>query len=75
MKCIVKTASKGYAGGLGTDLMLKDLGLAQENATAVQAATPLGGLPRSLYAAHSLAGNGGWIFLVCWGLGRQRTSG
>lgn len=47
--------------------MLKDLGLVQENATAVQAATPLGGLARSLYAAHSLAGNGGWIFLVCWG--------
>ncbi|MES2947608.1 MAG: alcohol dehydrogenase catalytic domain-containing protein [Pseudomonadota bacterium] len=31
-------ASKGYAGGFGTDLMLKDLGLAQDSATAVQAA-------------------------------------
>lgn len=51
-------ASKEYAGGFGTDLMLKDLGLAQENATAVKAATPLGGLARSLYAAHSLAGHG-----------------
>ena len=29
-------ASKGYAGGFGTDLMLKDLGLAQENAMAVE---------------------------------------
>ena len=47
-------ASKGYAGGFGTDLMLKDLGLAQENAMAVGAATPLGGLARNLYAAHSL---------------------
>ncbi len=55
-------ASKGYAGGFGTDLMLKDLGLAQENATAVKAATPLGGLARSLYAAHSLAGNGALDF-------------
>jgi 3-hydroxyisobutyrate dehydrogenase len=55
-------ASKGYAGGFGTDLMLKDLGLAQENATEVRAATPLGGLARSLYAAHSLAGNGGLDF-------------
>lgn len=55
-------ASKGYAGGFGTDLMLKDLGLAQENATAVRAATPLGGLARSLYAAHSLAGNGALDF-------------
>lgn len=55
-------ASKNYAGGFGTDLMLKDLGLAQENATAVRAATPLGGLARSLYAAHSLAGNGALDF-------------
>ncbi|MET0209685.1 MAG: 3-hydroxyisobutyrate dehydrogenase [Burkholderiaceae bacterium] len=51
-------ASKGYAGGFGTDLMLKDLGLAQENAMAVKAATPLGGLARALYAAHSIAGHG-----------------
>ncbi|ABE44390.1 3-hydroxyisobutyrate dehydrogenase [Polaromonas sp. JS666] len=55
-------ASRGYAGGFGTDLMLKDLGLAQENASAVRAATPLGGLARSLYAAHSLAGSGALDF-------------
>jgi len=55
-------ASKSYAGGFGTDLMLKDLGLAQENAMAVKAATPLGGLARSLYAAHSLAGHGALDF-------------
>ncbi|MFT4241582.1 MAG: 3-hydroxyisobutyrate dehydrogenase [Acidovorax sp.] len=51
-------ASKGYAGGFGTDLMLKDLGLAQENAIAVKASTPLGGMARALYAAHSIAGHG-----------------
>ena len=55
-------ASKGYAGGFGTDLMLKDLGLAQENAMAMKASTPLGGLARALYAAHSLAGHGGEDF-------------
>src|SRR5450830_1161912 len=55
-------ASKGYAGGFGTDLMLKDLGLAQENATAVKASTPLGGLARSLYAPHSLGGQGALDF-------------
>ncbi|MDP9894405.1 3-hydroxyisobutyrate dehydrogenase [Variovorax boronicumulans] len=55
-------ASKNYAGGFGTDLMLKDLGLAQENAASVRAATPLGGLARSLYAAHSLAGHGALDF-------------
>ncbi len=55
-------SSKAYAGGFGTDLMLKDLGLAQENAGAVQASTPLGGLARSLYAMHSMAGHGGLDF-------------
>ncbi len=55
-------ASKNYAGGFGTDLMLKDLGLAQENAAVVRAATPLGGLARNLYAAHSLGGNGALDF-------------
>ena len=55
-------ASKGYAGGFGTDLMLKDLGLAQESALAAQASTPLGGLARALYATHSMAGHGGEDF-------------
>ena len=55
-------ASKGYAGGFGSDLMLKDLGLAQENAAAVRASTPLGGMARNLYAAHSLAGKGALDF-------------
>ncbi len=55
-------ASKHYAGGFGTDLMLKDLGLAQENAATVRAATPLGGMARNLYAAHSLAGHGALDF-------------
>ena len=55
-------ASKGYAGGFGTDLMLKDLGLAQENAMVMKASTPLGGMARALYAAHSLAGHSGEDF-------------
>lgn len=55
-------ASKGYAGGFGTDLMLKDLGLAQENAITTKASTPLGGMARAIYAAHSIAGHGGEDF-------------
>lgn len=55
-------ASKGYVGGFGSDLMLKDLGLAQEAALATRASTPLGSLARALYAAHSLAGHGGEDF-------------
>ena len=55
-------ATRGYTGGFGTDLMLKDLGLAQESAMTVKAATPLGGLARNLYASHSLAGHGALDF-------------
>ncbi|MFC4274208.1 3-hydroxyisobutyrate dehydrogenase [Achromobacter aloeverae] len=51
-------ASKEYAGGFGTDLMLKDLGLAAEAALSTRSATPLGELARNLYALHSGAGHG-----------------
>ncbi len=55
-------AANHYTGGFGTDLMLKDLGLAQENAATVRASIPLGGLARNLYAAHSLGGSGALDF-------------
>ncbi|MFE1571542.1 3-hydroxyisobutyrate dehydrogenase [Comamonas odontotermitis] len=55
-------ATRGYTGGFGTDLMLKDLGLAQESAMTVKASTPLGGMARQLYAAHSIAGHSGEDF-------------
>ncbi|ANN78223.1 3-hydroxyisobutyrate dehydrogenase [Bordetella flabilis] len=51
-------ASRGYAGGFGTDLMLKDLGLASEAAVATRSSTPLGALARNLYAMHSAGGHG-----------------
>lgn len=51
-------SSKGYAGGFGVDLMLKDLGLATENASDLDARVPLGELARRLYEVHSQAGNG-----------------
>jgi len=51
-------ASNGYAGGFGTDLMLKDLGLAAEAALSRRAAIPLGELTRNLYALHSAGGSG-----------------
>lgn len=55
-------ASRGYSGGFGSDLMLKDLGLAEEAALAAGAAIPLGGLARQLYAVHSASGQGGADF-------------
>ncbi len=51
-------ASRDYAGGFGVDLMLKDLGLAVENALAVGANVPLGSLSRNLYDLHSKSGHG-----------------
>lgn len=55
-------ASKGYAGGFGVDLMLKDLGLAAESALQSRASTPLGELARNLYSLHSGQGHGGLDF-------------
>lgn len=55
-------ASKGYAGGFGVDLMLKDLGLAVENALATGSSVPMGALARNLYDIHSKAGAGGLDF-------------
>lgn len=51
-------ASRGYTGGFGNDLMLKDLGLAAEAAMGVGASVPLGELARNLYAMNSRQGNG-----------------
>lgn len=51
-------ASKGYAGGFGVDLMLKDLGLAAEAALQTRSSIPLGELARNLYSLHSADGNG-----------------
>jgi len=55
-------ASKGYAGGFGVDLMLKDLGLAVENALTTGSSVPLGALARNLYDIHSKSGAGGLDF-------------
>ena len=51
-------SSKGYAGGFGVDLMLKDLGLAAEAAVSTQSVIALGELARNLFAMHSAQGNG-----------------
>ena len=55
-------SSRGYAGGFGNDLMLKDLGLAVEAAMGIGATIPLGELARNLYALNKQAGRGGLDF-------------
>jgi 3-hydroxyisobutyrate dehydrogenase len=55
-------AARGYAGGFGVDLMLKDLGLAAEAALAARASIPIGELARNLYSLHSASGAGALDF-------------
>jgi 3-hydroxyisobutyrate dehydrogenase len=55
-------AARGYAGGFGSALMLKDLGLAQQAAQAAQAVTPLGSLAHQLYQLHGNNGHGALDF-------------
>ncbi len=55
-------ASREYSGGFGVDLMLKDLGLAEQSALASQASTPMGALARNLFDLHSKSGAGGLDF-------------
>ncbi|WP_295998454.1 3-hydroxyisobutyrate dehydrogenase [Rugamonas sp.] len=68
-------ASRGYSGGFGSALMLKDLGLAQQAALSAQAATPLGGLARQLYQLHQQGGHGDLDFSSILKLFRPRAGG
>jgi 3-hydroxyisobutyrate dehydrogenase len=51
-------ANRDYKPGFTTDMMLKDLKLAQQAAQAAGAATPLGAAAQSLYALFAAQGNG-----------------
>lgn len=55
-------ASRGYTGGFGAELMLKDLGLATEAARVAHQPVILGAVAQQLYQAMSLRGEGGKDF-------------
>ncbi|MCU1724218.1 3-hydroxyisobutyrate dehydrogenase [Pseudomonas sp. 5P_5.1_Bac1] len=55
-------AARGYTGGFGSDLMLKDLGLATEAARQIGQPVLLGGLAQQIYQSFSTQGNGGMDF-------------
>lgn len=61
---VVETApaSRGYTGGFGAELMLKDLGLATEAAKVAKQPVILGAIAQQLYQAMSLRGDGGKDF-------------
>jgi len=51
-------ASKGYAGGFGSNLMLKDLGLAVEAAKYVGQPVVLGAVAQQIYQGFNMRGGG-----------------
>ncbi len=55
-------AARGYTGGFGVDLMLKDLGLATEAARMARQPVVLGALAQQLYQSFSLQGKGALDF-------------
>jgi 3-hydroxyisobutyrate dehydrogenase len=55
-------ASRGYTGGFGADLMLKDLGLATEAARQARQPVILGAVAQQLYQSMSQRGEGGQDF-------------
>ncbi len=55
-------ASRGYTGGFGADLMLKDLGLAVDAARTAGQTVALGALAQQLYQMMSSRGDGGKDF-------------
>lgn len=55
-------SSNNYKGGFGTALMTKDLGLAQNAATAMKSPTPMGSLAHQLYRTMTNHGYGGKDF-------------
>ncbi|WP_409273092.1 3-hydroxyisobutyrate dehydrogenase [Pseudomonas sp. KCJK9111] len=61
---VIETApsSRGYTGGFGAELMLKDLGLATEAARQARQPVILGAVAQQLYQAMSLRGEGGKDF-------------
>lgn len=67
-------ASRSYSGGFGTDLMLKDLGLASDAAKQVRQPVILGALAQQLYQASSLRGQGSLDFSAIIRMYRQEDA-
>ncbi len=55
-------AARGYTGGFGADLMLKDLTLVTEAAKAAKQPVLLGAIAQQVYQKHSADGHGGKDF-------------
>jgi 3-hydroxyisobutyrate dehydrogenase len=65
-------AARGYSGGFGVDLMLKDLGLALEAAKQAKQPVVLGSAAQQLYQLWSAQGEGAKDFSSIVGLYKKR---
>jgi len=65
-------SNRGYAGGFATNMMLKDLKLAQQAAASAGAAAPLGAQAEGMYALFERLGYGGKDFSAILQLLRGR---
>jgi 3-hydroxyisobutyrate dehydrogenase len=65
-------AARGYTGGFGADLMLKDLGLAVDAAKLSKQPVVLGALAQQLYQMFSAQGTGGQDFSAIINLYKQK---
>jgi len=66
-------AARGYTGGFGADLMLKDLGLAVDAAKLSKQPVVLGALAQQLYQMFSAQGAGGQDFSAIINLYNQKS--
>jgi 3-hydroxyisobutyrate dehydrogenase len=66
-------AARGYSGGFGTDLMLKDLGLAADAARMSKQPVVMGALAQQLYQLFSTQGHGGQDFSAIINLYKQKS--
>ena len=68
-------ASRGYTGGFGADLMLKDLGLATDAAKQARQSVVMGATAQQLYQLLSSQGAGGLDFSAIINLLKQPSRG
>jgi 3-hydroxyisobutyrate dehydrogenase len=66
-------SARGYTGGFGADLMLKDLGLAVDAAKLSKQPAMLGALAQQLYQLFSAQGAGGQDFSAIINLYKQKS--
>jgi 3-hydroxyisobutyrate dehydrogenase len=66
-------AARGYTGGFGADLMLKDLGLATDAAKLAKQPVVMGALAQQLYQMMSTRGAGGQDFSAIINLYRKAS--